>query len=606
MSFIYGIINFDGESVRIEEIDGLASSVKWEGFLEQTKRAQNYALGYCFHPEREAKAGFFKINDIIVLADIRIYNVHELKQSIDFTHPVEAFAKAYLKWGLQCANFINGDFAAVVMDINKKECHLFKDHIGSRPLSYYFHKNQLIFASHEFGLVQSTLVKTRLSEEKFINDFFKKMGNYHQTVFENLYKVKPGYSISFVASQLRENQYWRPELIHRNKWLSFDQAVIKLRQLLINATIQRMESGKIGVHVSGGIDSTGIASVLADYASDKSQLIGYSWTPEQLEGKFKGVNEKEFIEAFSKEKQIAIRYLKLEENEFSKDSIIPEFESMYIEHPTMKIVEKDGVNTLFSGWGGDEFVSLSTRGTLNHLFFSFKWRLLLKYIKHIGLKSGVFLFIREVLPLFIPFGLLKPYKAQITIWFKIRLLKTGFVLKYWKKIFFNNSKNIFGYGNRNQFMLNLLTNYHIPERMDSWSIFSEKYGFEYKYPLLDKVLLEFWFSIPIEYTFEKFKSRLLYREAMRGILIEKIRMRNEKGEGMRIAYTFNNIEEGNQFIRNLISTIPQKEHLPFFYPDLLNKFLKKSSKKSSLKDIIRMQIGPFYLRYVYLLEKYLR
>ena len=222
------------------------------------------------------------------------------------------------------------------------------------------------------------------------------------------------------------------------------------------------------------------------------------------------------------------------------------------------------------------------------------------------MKSGVFLFIIEVLPLFIPFGLLKPYKAQITIWFKIRLLKTNFVLKYWKKIFFNNSKNIFGYGNRNQFMLNLLTNYHIPERMDSWSIFSEKYGFEYKYPLLDKVLLEFWFSIPIEYTFEKFKSRLLYREAMRGILIEKIRVRNDKGEGMRIAYFFNNIKEGNQFIRNLISTIPQKEHLPFFYPELLIKFLKKNSKKSSLKDIIRMQIGPFYLRYVYLLEKYLR
>jgi asparagine synthetase B (glutamine-hydrolysing) len=55
---------------------------------------------------------------------------------------------------------------------------------------------------------------------------------------------------------------------------------------------QRIETGKTGVHVSGGIDSTGIASILADGIADKSKLIGYSWTPEQQEGKFEGIDEK--------------------------------------------------------------------------------------------------------------------------------------------------------------------------------------------------------------------------------------------------------------------------------------------------------------------------
>jgi hypothetical protein len=40
-------------------------------------------------------------------------------------------------------------------------------------------------------------------------------------------------------------------------------------------------------------------------------------------------------------------------------------------------------------------------------------------------------------------------------------------------------------------MLNLLHMYHIPDRMDSWSLHSERYGFTYKYPLLDKAVLEF-------------------------------------------------------------------------------------------------------------------
>jgi asparagine synthase (glutamine-hydrolysing) len=266
---------------------------------------------------------------------------------------------------------------------------------------------------------------------------------------------------------------------------------------------------------------------------------------------------------------------------------------------------KDGVKTLFSGWGGDEFVSLSTRGTFNHLFFSFKWKALIKYIQNKGFKSSAFLFKTDVLPLLIPFGLLNPYKSQKTDWFKIRLLKASFVLKYRKIIFFNKSKNLFGYGNRTRFTLNLLHNYHIPERMESWTIFSEKYGFEYKYPLLDKEVLEFWFSIPIEYTYENFHPRLLYREAMKGILTEEIRVRRDKGEGMRIAYTKKNSTDGNQYIINQLLSIPKKEHLPFFNPDLLSKLLNKSPKQDIFKEMKRMQMGTFYLRYVCVVKKYL-
>ena len=98
-----------------------------------------------------------------------------------------------------------------------------------------------------------------------------------------------------------------------------------------------MEPGKTGIHVSGGIDSAGIASILADHAIDKTQLIGYSWTPEEFQGEFEGVDEKVFIEVFSVEKGVTVKYLQLEENEAVKDSLIPEFEQMSIERPIMKM-----------------------------------------------------------------------------------------------------------------------------------------------------------------------------------------------------------------------------------------------------------------------------
>ncbi len=603
MSFIYGIINLDQKPVTTQEIDSLATAVKWEGFQEHTTIANNYALGYCHHLERKPNAGIFEYENLIVLADIRIYNTLELQNHFSFVSPEEAFAKGYQKWGIDCANYINGDFAVVIFDQNKNEAHLFRDHIGARPLTYWFNNNQLIFASHEFGLAQSKLIKTALSEEKLIIDFFQQTRNYSQTTFENIYKIIPGHSICFSPNGKQQTKYWKPEEIKKNKTLSFDQAVIQLRKLLIEATENRIESGKTGVHVSGGLDSTGVAAILADTIEDKSQLMGYSWTPEKLDIEFEGVNEKVLIETFAQEKKVAIKYLQLNENELSKDLILPEFERMSIEHPTMKMAGKDQVTTIFSGWGGDEFVSLSTRGIYNHLFFSLKWKTLGRFVLKSGIKPSIMRFKTEVLPVLIPFGLLPTYRSKD--WSILRYTRSHFIRKHWKKIFLNSSKNIFGYGNRTQFMLNLLHLYHIPDRMDSWSLHSERYGFVYKYPLLDKAVLEFWFSMPIEYTYCNMQSRFLYRETMKGILTECIRVRRDKGEGMRISYTHKNRSNDREYIKNIFLSISEQEHLPFFDQEEIIKTFDKTNKKlHPKKERERENISFLYLRYVALTKKY--
>jgi len=603
MSFIYGIINLNGEPVKKEAINALAKGVKWEGFTDQVETGNNFAIGYCSHPERASKAGIFRNEDLLLLADIRIYNDDELRKSFEYESPVEAFAKAFALWGVQCANHINGDFAAVIIDRKKNEVHLIRDATGTRPLTYWLDENRLIFASHQFGIMKSGLVTTSLSEEKLINQIFRFKGDYTQTAFLQIFKVIPGYCVSFSPNQKQVVKYWKPEEIKQNKSLTFEAAVIRLRLLIVSATLSRMEPGKTGVHVSGGLDSTGVASILADHTEDKSQLIGYSWTPKEFQGEFEGVDEKVFIEIFSAEKGIPVKYLRLEEDESAKDALLPEFEQMYIEHPTMKKAGADGVKTLFSGWGGDEFVSLSTRGIYNHLFFRFRWLSLMRLILKKGIKSGIIQFRTEVLPLLIPFGLLHTY--QPIDWSNLRSLKSAFIRKHWKSIFFHKRKNIFGYGNRTWFMLNLLENYHLPERMESWAIHAEQYGFEYKYPLLDKDLLEFWFSIPVEYTYREMVPRLLYREALKDILTEEIRTRKDKGEGLRIAYSLLNRKTGEKFIRELFISIPEKEHLPWFRPEVILKAIYQAPNKKLVNEIRRQNKPLIYLRYVELVKKYL-
>ncbi|PHR68773.1 MAG: hypothetical protein COA67_12435 [Lutibacter sp.] len=609
MSFIYGIVNLDNKPVKKEEVHQLASAVTDSVFIENTTIEGSYALGYCHRQDRDAKAGIYKSKDVTVLADIRIYNVDKLKEIFSFETFEEAFAKAYLKWGNQCANHINGDFSVIVIDHRSGEVFMFRDHIGARPLAYSFEGSKLIFASHEFGIAKSKLTEVLLSEENLLSQYFRLPSTYSQTVFQNIYKVFPGHFIQFVTDDKKhEEKYWKPEQIVENKKITFKEAVAQVRKLLLSATHNRIEEGKNGVHVSSGLDSTGIACILADKIENKENLIGYSWTPEEIDV-FDGIDEKELIEIFAKEKNVKINYLKLSKNEHMKSTLIPEFEKMNIELPTMKNAGNDNVKTLFSGWGGDEFLSLSTRGTFNHLFFKFKWWTLAKMIRFKGIKWSLVKAKVDILPLLIPFGLLSPFSGgrnKVTK-SKLSVFKKPFVEKHKKQIFEKNNKNIFGYGDRRQFALNLLYNMHVTERIDSWAINAERYGIEYKYPLLDKDVLEYWFSLPIKHTYHKFHSRLLYRASLKGILTEKIRMRRDKGEGMRIAYTQQQGQNSQEFIKNEYLSIAKDEHLPYFNIEKLNELAESMSNKRVLERKRGKINGvpALYLRYVKLVKKYL-
>jgi len=605
MGFIYGIVNLDSQPAGKVEIDELGKATGWENFIYQSALYENLAVGFCHHPGRKPKAGIFRNDFVTVLADIRIYNSAYLKQSFDYQTDAEALAKAYMLWGADCGCHINGDYAAMIFDWKNLQVHLLRDHIGARPLVYWFSGKKIFFSSHEFGLVKSGLINTSVSEEKIIDNFFHYRGNYERTVFDNVKKVIPGYFLTFTAeSPCRKIKYWRPENIQKTSAFIFETAAERLRELLTEAACRRMENARTGLHISGGIDSCGVASIVADNTSNKSMLVGYSWTPEFFDDPFEGEDEKVFIEAFSADKNVPVKYLNLNEYETIRNSLIPEFPTQHIEHPVMQMAGKDGVEILFSGWGGDEFVSLSNRGTLNHLFFKFKWGQLFRFIRKTGILSLPYKFRTDIIPLFIPFGLLPIYKAGKKDWSVLRLFCPSFIRRHWIKIFFHKQKNVFGYGDRTRFALNLLELYHLPERMDSWAVNAERYGFEYKYPLLDKDVLEFWFSIPVEFTYKNFHPRLLYREAMKGILMDKIRMRNDKGEAIRIAFTIRENEKGKNYLEQQFRALTQQEHLSHFRKEAFQKVFEHYGSADKRK---RMRSGDkvtLYLRYVALVKKY--
>jgi asparagine synthase (glutamine-hydrolysing) len=83
------------------------------------------------------------------------------------------------------------------------------------------------------------------------------------------------------------------------------------------------------------------------------------------------------------------------------------------------------------------------------------------------------------------------------------------------------------------YMRKLLQNGHIAERMATWAAWSSTAGFEYRYPLVDRHLLEFLLSLPPDIRFGDGSGRYLARRAFRALLPQGIKKNDVVNETLR-------------------------------------------------------------------------
>ena len=62
--------------------------------------------------------------------------------------------------------------------------------------------------------------------------------------------------------------------------------------------------------------------------------------------------------------------------------------------------------------------------------------------------------------------------------------------------------------------LSLLANGHLTHRIESWANFGADCGIEYRYPLLDRRLMEFCLGLPPAVTFQQGWKRYLFRHTV--------------------------------------------------------------------------------------------
>ncbi len=198
-----------------------------------------------------------------------------------------------------------------------------------------------------------------------------------------------------------------------------------------------------------------------------------------------------------------------------------------------EVAGKSGTSCIFSGLGGDEGITYNGYGYFNELIRKGQHSKLRDNIKRIVLTQGKGLrrrLIRLYLNYYAPRAI-KPFKKD---WrkagFRSFALQKDLDRKYRMRRRFFKAKSFPGKPGVRDMQYFRLMYPNIPERIEETYLLAQAHGIEYSYPFLDVKLVEFFYSLPSEYKYRDGTGRYLFRLAMKDILPEKIRMRNDKGE----------------------------------------------------------------------------
>lgn len=490
---------------------------------------EGFTGGYYLHPRLPWSHDDFyyadELNDIIVMMSGCAYNKSELYKILDITVPVPdpvVIAGLFMKEGPGFVRVLNGDFAIVIGRPSKREAYLFRDHVGIRPFVYANDNQSISFSTDISGLCRAYSEGQDIRSE-FLTGYFKYI-DYMITPSDKVKKLPPGHFLHFSDNGVEVTQYWEPEKIRPERKMTSDQMLSDLAFILQDAVRIRCDSRFIsGSHVTGGLDS-GIVAVLArkEY-NQQADFYGFSWSPRDFTSEDVCSDERELVTRLCEKSGIVPVFSDMTENGFPQIvSNYYENQGYFSEDSSADQAAGLSTNLIFSGWGGDEFISTGARAIDADLLLGLRLHAFLRRNKISHPRRLMNNVLHSVL---LPASGILDKKTLKSFSDDARYLKEPFKQSDRKAI-----KNFYFHTSRHQFHIGMLHFYHLQERCESWTVSGYRRGIEYRYPLLDKRIIEYMLRVPSDILCQTDLFRPVLRKLAEGILPEEVRLNKSKND----------------------------------------------------------------------------
>jgi asparagine synthase (glutamine-hydrolysing) len=274
--------------------------------------------------------------------------------------PAHALLDGYRKHGFtEALKRINGDFAAALFDSSSGALWLARDRVGHRPLYYTRLEHRFAFASRIGSLLLLPGV-SRAPNRRYVAVFagshYRYIDNHpEESPFAEISQVPAGVAIEVRDGTVRAERYWsltespdfdagEYELAHRYRELLIDAVKVRLAQAPAPAFT-----------LSGGLDSSSILSCAAEVSGRRQYAFSSVYSD-------KTYDESDDIEGFVRERVERWQAVPIEGfdlfgtvRSMVKANDEPVATATWLSHYLLtETVHKSGFGSLFGGLGGDE------------------------------------------------------------------------------------------------------------------------------------------------------------------------------------------------------------------------------------------------------------
>jgi asparagine synthase (glutamine-hydrolysing) len=273
----------------------------------------------------------------------------------------ETILHLYEEEGERCVERLQGMFAFAVWDRAQGRLFLARDRLGIKPLYYACTDKELLFASEIKAILAAGPMRPEFNEAVLPEFLATRFVAGEETFFRGIRKLLPGRTFSWsIGEGFRKRRYWQLPTTLDHSQATFTERATELRARLEAAVRSHLMSDvPLGLFLSGGLDSSGLAALMAPMVKEpiRTFSVGFS-EPEanelayaRLVASSVGAEHREVIVSPEEFFQVLPRLIWHEDEPIAFDSSVPlYFVSRLAQEHVKVVLTGEGADELFLGY----------------------------------------------------------------------------------------------------------------------------------------------------------------------------------------------------------------------------------------------------------------
>jgi asparagine synthase (glutamine-hydrolysing) len=209
----------------------------------------------------------------VIVFNGEIYNHQELRSQLvqggirfHSRTDTEVILYGFRQWGKQIVSKLNGMFAFVIWDSLEGTLTIVRDRYGMKPLYYYQHRGDYIFASEIKAILKYPDYQMDINYEA-LNEYFTFQNIFQShTMFKGISLVQPGTITTIREGEIKQEVFWDYNFVDRQENLKLEEAHSETLRLLRQSVLRQMVADvPVGSYLSGGLDSGSITAIASSY-----------------------------------------------------------------------------------------------------------------------------------------------------------------------------------------------------------------------------------------------------------------------------------------------------------------------------------------------------